>query len=201
VAAHGFDRVAPAGQQADVDATLVVPVHEHHVTVRPRLDAVLLESERQHVAVEAVEGGAVVRLDHREHVRAHVGDHARGVARGHLVHRLLLQLEPTDPRTAPARDHLDGAIPGSPQQVSAATPQEGPLAVVAAQQPERLQVLEDPLFLRGPVGLFLEDILERRICREYLLALALVPPEGVDGLRSAEQVLHVEGAEAHHGTA
>ena len=121
---------------ADVDAAVVVAVDQHRVLVRPAGVAVV-EAVRQHVAVEAHERGAVLGLDDGQHVGVDVGDHARGVARGLLVERLALELQPADPVAAAVGDDLHLARPAAAQQLAAAAAQDDPAALVAARQPER----------------------------------------------------------------
>src|SRR5918995_4156602 len=105
VAADRLDDGVGPGHQPDVDPALVVAVDQHDVVVGTTADGL------QHLLVEAALRNAVLGLDDDHDVGVDVAQDAVGVLGRDLVHRLPLQLQPTDPLVAAVRDDLDPAGP------------------------------------------------------------------------------------------
>ncbi len=192
VALDAHDRTARRGEQADVDAALVVAVDEHHVAI----------AVGQHRLVEAHERRPILRLDDGEHTGLEVLDDAGGHPDRHLVDRLDDELEPADPVGPPGGDDLDARRLPFDHEIAAVLAQHRQLRglVGLADQPviaaragdhrQRLEVLEHlvlvDLAVEAPLGGAVEAL------EGSELGPPLLPGGRVEHLGAGEQVLDVE---------
>jgi hypothetical protein len=192
VALDVHDRAPRRGQQADVDAALVVAVDEHDVPV----------AVAEHRLVEAQQRGSVLGLDDGEHAGSEVLDDPRGHADRHFVDRLDDELEPADPVASAGGHDLDPGLLPLDHEVAAVLAQDRQLgggirladqAPVAARPRDHLEGLEVAEHL-PLVGLAVEASLGGAVepFEGGELGPSLLPRGGVEHLGAGEQVLDVE---------
>jgi hypothetical protein len=191
MAAHKADLMPGRGQQPDIDAAPVIAVDQHDVAKGRAA------RRHQHIATELAQRDAVLGLDHHLDFGGQIAQHLGSVADGDGVHLFLAQLDPADPVAAPVCHHLDRAIlaPGDQRAPVAAQQDIGPL--VGFLQPQIVHQCQDARLVGIGIDRLLQQIGQRL---EGLKHRATLGPVGqVHDLGPLEQVLDIEGGDAHGG--
>ncbi len=176
--------------EADVNATIVVAVDNHHVRVGLGADG------RQELLVEPLKSDTIVDLDRAEDIRGDIADDLARVLCRDLVHPLSLEFQPADPVPAASRHDLHRAVPKPLEELPSVLAQTDELAgVVVLEHPQIGETLQDRLLVGSTVGGLGEEFVQTAELVEHQLARG--HSVLVQGLRSIEDVLQVKRRQPH----